>query len=782
MKYIFTIVFFFFVVLNIHSQEKKDFKIAVLNEHESPEFYRFLDSFKSEVIALSGETIDVQFPEEYMISTNYSSEKAIESYNMLLTSDVDLILLSGESIFRELRGLQPFKKPTILMGFYDLELIGIPHDKEKSGIDNFSYVIISQTYEEDLQVFKSLYDFKNLGVVMEKYLHDNANPDIYAKPIFDKLGVSYKYIPFETSEDILQNLDGVDAVYFANGFLLAPDEVKKIASVLIDKKLPSFTATSLNHVNLGLLATNKKLENNDQYIRRLGLMVEEVINGINLKDAPIYSKFDTGLTMNIATSRKLGIPINLSLIANTNFVGNLDDFEADKRYNLIEVMNQAIDKNLGLEVSRQDLALVEQDVKVSKSNYLPNVTASATASFIEEDLATASNGSNPENLTSGNISLSQTIYSEAATANISIQKSLQQAQEATLTSDQLETVYNAVQAYYQALSLKANLQIRYTNLQLTKKNLQVAKQNYEAGQAGKSDVLRFTSERANNTQVLLEGVSNLEQGYNALNFILNNPIDLDIEIDDVTMEDEIFNIYRYDSFLTYLDNPELRKVFVDFLYEEAMNSNPDLKAINYNLDALNRSVKLYSSGRFVPTVGLKGQYYYEFNRWGSGTDFPPAFTAPPDNYYSVGINVTIPIIDQNLQNINKRTSMIQTDQLETQRAQFTLNLRQNIENIVLNIVNQITNIAISDITLQSAEESLELIQTSYSEGAVTIVQLLDAQNNFLQAKLTKVNATYNYLLAISELERVIGTFLLLNSEEENQALIDRFNTFIQTKN
>lgn len=126
--------------------------------------------------------------------------------------------------------------------------------------------------------------------------------------------------------------------------------------------------------------------------------------------------------------------------------------------------------------------------------------------------------------------------------------------------------------------------------------------------------------------------------------------------------------------------------------------------------------------------------------------------------------------------------MIQTDQLETQREQFTLSLRQNVENIVLNIVNQITNIAISDVTLKAAEESLDLVQTSYSEGAVPIVQLLDAQNNFLQAKLIKVNATYNYLLAISELERVMGTFILLNSEEENQALIERFNTFTQSKN
>ena len=782
MKSYLPIIFFLLTVFTTHSQEKEAFKIGVLVEYKSAEFHRFLEQFNKEISALAGESVDVVFPEAYLISTNYDTEVAIESYKQLLTTDVDVILISGESVFKKIKTLQTFKKPTILAGFYDLELLGISSLKTSSGIDNFSYVVVSQTYQEDIKTFKSLFDFKKLGIVMERHIYEHSNPDSYAKPIFENLGVEYRFIPFDTSDDIVQNLHGVDAVYFANGFLMSADEVQYLAKELIAKGIPSFTATSLNHVNQGLLATNKKMENTSQFIRRLGLMVEEVINGTNLSEAHIYSEFETGLTLNLSTARKLGIPINLSLIANTNFAGDFDDLIADKKYNLLDIMNQALNQNLALESSRKDLALAAQDVKVSQSSYLPNIAVSAGASFVDKDLAEASNGRNPEKLTSGNISLNQTIYSEAATANISIQKSLQKAQEANLNSKQLETIYKAVQAYFQTLSLKANLKIRYTNLQLTKKNLLVAQQNFDAGQAGKSDVLRFRSERANNTQELFEGVINLEQGYNSLNFILNNPIDLEIEVEDVDLEDEIFKIYRYDSFLQFIDRPELRKTFIDFLTFEAINNNPDLKTIDYNLEALNRSVKLYSSGRFVPTVGVQGQYYYEFSRSGAGTEFPPGFGAFPDNYYNLGINVSIPIIDQNLQNIKKRSSLIQTDQLEIQRQEFTLNLRQNVKNIVLNIMNEITNIEISEITLEAAEESLALTQASYSEGAVPIVQLLDAQNNFLQAKLTKVNATYNYLMAISDLERVLGMFVLLNSEEDNQALIERFNNFIQTKN
>src|SRR5210317_58557 len=207
MKYLFPVIFFFFGVYFVHSQEKKDFKIAVLIEHESPEFYLLLDQFNHEITALAGEAVNVLIPEEFVISTNYDTENAVSSYNKLLETDADVILVSGESVFNELKALQPFKKPTILTGFYDLELIGIDTEKTTSGIDNFSYVIISQTYEEDIITFKSLYDFKNLGIVLDKHIYDNVNPDLYAKPIFEKIGVDYKYIAYETSADILQNLE-----------------------------------------------------------------------------------------------------------------------------------------------------------------------------------------------------------------------------------------------------------------------------------------------------------------------------------------------------------------------------------------------------------------------------------------------------------------------------------------------------------------------------------------------------------------------------------------------
>ncbi|NNE34448.1 MAG: TolC family protein, partial [Rhodothermales bacterium] len=69
---------------------------------------------------------------------------------------------------------------------------------------------------------------------------------------------------------------------------------------------------------------------------------------------------------------------------------------------------------------------------------------------------------------------------------------------------------------------------------------------------------------------------------------------------------------------------------------------------------------------------------------------------------------------------------------------------------------------------------LELSQASYSSGAINLVQLLDSQNNYLQAQLSRANANYNFLISALILNRYIGYFFLLRTDAENEIFRQRF--------
>ena len=493
------------------------------------------------------------------------------------------------------------------------------------------------------------------------------------------------------------------------------------------------------------------------------------------KHSEVYGSLDKkDLTINYNTSNRLGLSLKYSLIASTNFVADSTRFTADKKYTLVEVMKEAISENLQLKTFSQDVQIAEQDVKLAKSDYLPDVFVSASGAYVDPKLAEVSIGQNPELSTAGNITLNQTIFSNTANANISIQKALQEAQQENYSSEELNTVFNVSTAYFNALILKANYQIQSQNLELTQKNLQIASQNFEAGQSGKVDVLRFRSELTKNIQVKVEAINDLQQGFYALNRLLNNPIDSKIDVEEAELKEGLFSNYNYKQLGAFLDDPILRKPFVQFLIQEAMDNAPELKSLDFNLMAAERSEQLFGSGRFLPTIALQGQYNYTFSRSGAGSTISPIFQLPPDGYYNVGLSVSLPIFNQNKQNLNEQIASIQMEQLNTTIDDFKLTIERNINDAVLQLINQISNIELSRIFEESAEETLELTQTSYANGAVNIVQLLDAQNSYLQAQLASSNATYNYLLSSMQLERYLGNFFLLQTEDERAEFIRRF--------
>ena len=366
------------------------------------------------------------------------------------------------------------------------------------------------------------------------------------------------------------------------------------------------------------------------------------------------------------------------------------------------------------------------------------------------------------------------MFSNEAGANITIQKALQKAQQENYNSEALNTVFNASSIYFQTLILKTNVSIRSQNLDLTKYNLKIAQENFEAGQAGKSDVLRFRSEMAQNMQDLIVARNQLAQAFFELNQILNNPVDTKVDVEEAELNKGIFESYNYEQLGTFIDDPTLKKPFVDFLVEEAINNAPELKALDYNLKAVERSEKLYGAGRLLPTLALQGQYNYELGRSGAGTEFPIFIQAPPLGYYNVGLSLKLPIFDQNRQNINKQIATIQKDQINVFQDNARLTVQRNINDAVLELVNQIANIQLSKLAEETAKESLELTQTSYANGAVNIVQLLDAQTNYLESQLASSTANYNYLQKTMQLERYIGMFFLLETQEEKQEFINRF--------
>ncbi|MCE2613263.1 TolC family protein [Flavobacteriaceae bacterium D16] len=756
------------------SQTNKVYDIGILIDKNQPELSQLLEELKKEVKAVVGEDAEVRFPREFLLANELNMERAEINYNQLLTSDIDIILAFGPINNVVIAKQEEYPKPTILFGAVNEDFLSIETTNETSGIPNFTYLIVNRSYNKDLVTFKELTGFQKVGIVIQRPFLDIFPYTSFFDNEIQKLKAAYKLIPFDNVADITSNLQDVDAVYLAETFYLNNSDIDILAKEFLRLGLPSFTSNTLDDVNMGILATNQSNENINQFFRRIALTIEAYVGGEELADQPTYIRLDPKLTLNYNTAERIGLPIKFSLLTRTDFVGEFEKKLSDKKYNLFEVMTGVLERNLGLQTSQKEVDLSEKDVQSAWTNYLPNVTASASATYIDPDLAEISQGLNPEYSTDGNITLRQTLFSPEANTNINTRKDLLGSQREQYNSEQLDAIFDASNAYFNALILKTNLQIRVQNKNLTKRNLQIAEENFEAGQSGKTDVLRFRSELAQDLQLMIEAANTLEQGYFVLNQLLNNPVDYNIDVDEVELEKGLFENYSYTQIRNLIDDPNLRKPFVNFLIEEAKRNAPELKSLDFDISAIGRSIRLNSAGRFLPTLALQGQYNQNFNQWGAGVN--PNIVV---NNYNVGLNLSIPLVDQNRKNINRQIAIIQKEQLDLAKSNTNLSIETNVNNAILALINEVSNIALSEVSEEAAEEALDLTQSAYSNGAVTIVQLIDAQNNYLASRLARSNAVYNYLLASLRLERFLGYYFLMHTEAENQDFITRFNTFME---
>ena len=748
------------------AQQQEDYTIAILGDKLIPETDQILVQLKDEIKSVVGQSANIVFKDSFILLNDLNLEKASDNYEKMLKSpDVDLILSFGSVNNYVIAKNKIFPKPVILFGVINDDFITFPEGQVSSNIPNLTYILTPQSYKRDLL------HFKKIGIIVDDYLTKIHPVKETLDEIFKTIEAEYVLITINQANDIDGKLDSLDAVYLSGGLFFSKDEQANLVNKINERKLPSFTSIDEHFSDYGILLTSQPINNLDQFFRRIALNIESAVNGDNLAQLPIYMDIEAKLSLNIETAFQIHFPLKYSFLLKTNIVGNVNQISFQKQYTLPEVMKQVLDQNLNLKAEQKNIELASQEVKLSKSEYLPDLSSSFSGAYLDPELAKVSNGSNPEYSTSGNIKFEQLIFSEQASANIKIQKELKKAIKENYNSEEKDAILNAGVAYYNALIAKANFLINDENLRVTRQNYEIAQQKYDAGQTGKSDVLRWKSELAMATQNIVNSYTQLNQSFNELNQILNNPIGLKI---DVLNEDFKNSHGKNDNkFFNILDDPFSREKFTRLVEEKAIENAHELKSLQHNISASKRSAMLYQRSKFLPTIGLQGEYNHTFSRSGEGTKYPTGFIGSPDGYYNVGVQVSLPIFQKNQRNINRQKSFIQRDQLNIQRNDAIASIKRNVNDIILSIVSQFSNIELSKISTEAAKESLELMQVSYSNGAIGITSLIDSQQAYFQAQYQQANADYNFQLSILQLERIMSYFFTLHSDEENQIFINQ---------
>ena len=182
------------------------------------------------------------------------------------------------------------------------------------------------------------------------------------------------------------------------------------------------------------------------------------------------------------------------------------------------------------------------------------------------------------------------------------------------------------------------------------------------------------------------------------------------------------------------------------------NSKLHLNAIE--TDILDRTVKLQKAA-YYPTLALTANY-----NWTSSSNGSPFKNFRWNPYSMVGITLSVPLFEGGQRYNRVRQATIQANELRLQRENIERNVSMQVNLAIDNIGVNVKQIASCSESVSQAERAHQIMKDSFEIGAATYLDLRDSELSLTRARLTYYQAIYNYLIALSELELLQGTYPL----------------------
>ena len=163
-------------------------------------------------------------------------------------------------------------------------------------------------------------------------------------------------------------------------------------------------------------------------------------------------------------------------------------------------LKKAYENNPELNAERESLNISEQDLKISKSSYLPSVTLSGSKSEQETDKLTNRDGSNASitnvDPSVQSITITQTLVDFGRGAEFKKSKIGIELAKTKLLKKEQDIIYKSIEAYTGLISNREKFKINQSNVNLLERQVETDRIRLERGNITLSDVAQSESSLA----------------------------------------------------------------------------------------------------------------------------------------------------------------------------------------------------------------------------------------------------------------------------------------------
>ena len=298
-------------------------------------------------------------------------------------------------------------------------------------------------------------------------------------------------------------------------------------------------------------------------------------------------------------------------------------------------------------------------------------------------------------------------------------------QEAELSEQETaNTIQERIaQVYTQILYLDESVKVNEQTLETSRKNEERGQEMVNVGKMSKADLAQLTAQRAQDEYNIVEQRSQL----------LNYKLQLKqlLEIADETAFDVAIPEINIEQILS--DIPSLQSV-----YEEALLARPEIERSRLAVKSSDVSLSIAKAG-WMPSISVSGGVTtstnsLNTNSWGS--------QMKTNVNTSLGLGVSVPIYDGRSTKtaVNKAKIQQLEAQLDLQDLQKTL--YTDIQGYWLNALTNQQKYKAARSSVESAQQSYDLLSEQFRLGLKNIVELMTGKDNLLNAQQNLLQSKY----------------------------------------
>ena len=389
---------------------------------------------------------------------------------------------------------------------------------------------------------------------------------------------------------------------------------------------------------------------------------------------------------------------------------------------------------------RQSMALtgksLEATYEQSKLQRLPNLSAS-----ISQNISNNANGWS----SSGNVGVgsSMTIYQGGAINNTIAQNKLNlERNSVQMERYDNQTTLQILQSFLTILGNQELLNYQLEVLRTSGEQLRQGRTKYQVGSILESDFLLLEAQYFSDSNNVVDTRINIENNLLDLKVLLSmNPTD---ELEIISPNTDNLDVLR----ASMPTEEEAISLAMDYM--------PDIRMSGYDIKIAEKSVAM-AKGNYLPSVSANanvGMGILSFD----GTGLQQWYNTPTE---SAGISVSIPIFSRGSTRANVKKSQIALQQAQLDYEQTQLSVRQTVAQAYRNVVSAYNAFKVSEVKENAYSKSFEAYNTQYRYGKITTVELLQQQNNYLNALNTYIQNKYSLLMKRKILDVYMGKKITL---------------------